>query len=82
MTNDNEVCGTCTYWYQVPADPMNLAAPKVGLCRAVPPYPLVMGSQQTVQGRQFNVQFVPPQLGEQTPCCGMYQQRLQLAIKN
>lgn len=32
-----KTCATCKHWQQQPRDPMNLAAPRVGLCMANPP---------------------------------------------
>lgn len=75
-------CGQCKHWYANPADPMNLAAPRMGLCRAAPPQAIVVGAQQTVHGMGLTVDYRYPTLLANALGCGMYQERMQLTIKN
>lgn len=39
-------CGSCRFWDKQPPNPTNLAAPRVGLCRAVPPAFMLLPTPQ------------------------------------
>lgn len=79
---DEKRCGACKHWHKLPGDPMNLGAPKTGLCRAVPPVPIAAGQTRTAQGIMVAYEFIFPSLREDALSCGMYEERLQLTIKN
>jgi hypothetical protein len=81
-TKEEPRCGLCRHWHASPADPMNLAAPRTGLCRAIPPQPIVFVAGQSVQGMNVHVEYRYPTVYANFAGCGMYEERLQLTIKN
>ena len=82
MTEENR-CGSCVHWHQTPSDPMNLAAPRTGLCRAVPPVPVVTGVMPTVDGgMQPQAQALYPLTLANSLGCGMFKERANLTLSN
>lgn len=66
MTTDL-TCATCRHWHAQPIDPLNLTAPRVGDCRAMPPQLLPVPQRGGMGASAFY-----PVLVEQTPACGLH----------
>ena len=82
MTNENERCGQCTFWYALDNKSVIVGTPRQGICRARPPIPVVVGVKQAVKGTALNIETLFPQTLDTTPCCGLYEQRAALPIAN
>lgn len=75
MSNE-ATCSECRHWHALPIDPNNLAAPRMGLCRGVPPVPLVVGFQNTARGPMPQVQAFYPALAADMAVCGVFEGRV------
>jgi hypothetical protein len=49
-------CKTCIHWQPVPADPMNLGAPRFGTCLRFPPVAYPINDRQSVNVRPQTVE--------------------------
>ncbi len=44
-------CGLCQHFLKAPADPKNLSAPPVGICRRFPPLPVIIPQKNKFTGQ-------------------------------
>ncbi len=63
-------CGTCKHWHKNPTDPMNVAAPAMGVCRASPP----SVTSLPAQGGSTLTMANYPTLAPDTIACSQHQE--------
>lgn len=66
-------CGACRYWGAQPRDPADLAAPRQGQCRRLPPVPLLLGTDR-LRGPITLVTY--PTVPDGFPACALYEPAL------
>lgn len=83
METKDEKCGDCKYFISMGKNPLNLAAPARGQCRAMPPVPVVMGFVPSPSGTPApKIQAIYPPVGEETPACGLWKEQQEIVLKN
>jgi hypothetical protein len=61
------ICNSCRHFHPAPRDPLNLTAPRVGDCRALPPQLLPVPQRGGMGAMAFY-----PVLEESTLACGLH----------